>query len=158
MNLGHFDPFMISNPTLPKMYWEVKSPEQLIANLYCMLIPLRDHVNDIADQVNINSDEIKNLYDIFESYINSGYSDFYKEQIKEWITNNLPYLWTTFCEMAFVGLTSDGHFCVYIPDAWNDITFDTGAVYGTPSYGRLILRYNVDGDGVIDNTSPYYEE
>ena len=34
--------------------------------------------------------------------------------------------------------------------------FDTGAVYGTEDYGRLILRYETSGQGVIDNTAPNY--
>ena len=57
--------------------------------------------------------------------------------------------------MVFFGLTSDGYFCAYIPDAWSDIEFDTGAVFGRFDYGRLILRYDVDGSGVIDNTGRY---
>ena len=49
-------------------------------------------------------------------------------------------------------MTDDGYFCAYVPDSWVDIEFDTGAVYGYYTYGRLILRYIVDGSGVIDNT------
>ena len=31
--------------------------------------------------------------------------------------------------------------CAYIPSSWAGIMFDTGAVYGTDSYGCLILKY-----------------
>ncbi len=56
---------------------------------------------------------------------------------------------------VYFGLTDDGHFCAYIPDNWEDIEFDTGTNYGEFDYGRLILRYDVDGSGVIDNTGRY---
>jgi len=46
--------------------------------------------------------------------------------------------------MVFFGVTLDGHFVAYIPESWTDIDFDTGMIYGTPEYGRLILRYEVD--------------
>ena len=49
-------------------------------------------------------------------------------------------------------LEENGYFCAYIPSSWSDITFDTGAVYGKYDYGRLILRFNAEGDGVINNT------
>ena len=55
-------------------------------------------------------------------------------------------------KQVYFGLTSDGYFCAYVPDSWSDITFDTGATYGTETYGRLILRFDSDGSGVIDNT------
>lgn len=53
------------------------------------------------------------------------------------------------------GLTDDGHFCAYVPESWSSIQFDTGNEYGEFDYGRLILRYQVDGNGVIDNTGRY---
>jgi hypothetical protein len=53
------------------------------------------------------------------------------------------------------GLTDDGHFCAYYPESWSSIQFDTGKEYGEFDYGRLILRYQVDGNGVIDNTGRY---
>ena len=48
--------------------------------------------------------------------------------------------------MVFFGLTLDGYFVAYIPESWTQIIFDTGAVYGTPEYGRLILSYDVTSD------------
>lgn len=154
--LPYFDPYMIANPTLPKLYWEVKSPEQLVANLYCIIDAMKDYINNTTDRVNINTESIKELQETLKKFMESGFDDYYRAQIEQWINDNMQWLWQTFGEMIFVGLTSDGHFCVYIPDSWADITFDTGAVYGTQNYGRLILRYETDGQGVIDNTAPDY--
>lgn len=154
--LPYFDPFLIANPTLPKLYWEVKSPEQLTANLYCIINALKDYVNDTSGQVNENSAAIDTLEMLFEKFMQSGFDDYYAQQIEEWINDNVKWLWQTFGQMMFAGLTDDGHFCIYVPDSWSDITFDTGAVYGTEDYGRLILRYETSGQGVIDNTAPNY--
>lgn len=154
--LPYFDPFLISNPTLPKLYWEVKSPEQLTANLYCIVNALKDYVNATSGQVNENSAAIDTLEMLFEKFMQSGFDDYYAQQIEEWINENVKWIWQTFGQMMFAGLTDDGRFCIYVPDSWSDVTFDTGAVYGTEDYGRLILRYETSGQGVIDNTVPDY--
>lgn len=56
---------------------------------------------------------------------------------------------------VYFALNDEGYFVAYIPESWTDIQFDTGTQYGEFDYGRLILRYNVDGSGVIDNTGRY---
>jgi hypothetical protein len=154
--LTPFNPWMLTNPTLPKLYWEVKSPEQLIANLYCIIEALRGHIDEADAQVNANSKAIAELQELMHKFMESGFEDYYAAQIEQWINDNLLQLWDTFADMVFFGLTSDGRFCAYVPDSWADITFDTGAVYGTDSYGRLLLKYNTSGRGVIDNTAPNY--
>lgn len=156
--LPYFNPWMLTNPTLPKLYCEVKSPEQLIANVYCIINAFSDQVNDVTGQVNANSAKIAELEELFQKFIESGYEDYYEKQLEQWINDNVQWLWKTFAQMVFFGLTSDGHFCAYVPDSWADIEFDTGAVYGTSQYGRLLLRYRTDGSGVIDNTEPNYDK
>lgn len=155
--LPYFNPWMLTNPTLPKLYRETKSQEQLIANVYCIINALSEQVNNVTGQVNDNTEKIAELENLFQKFIDSGFEDYYEKQLEQWIRNNVKWLWETFAQMLFFGLTSDGHFCAYIPDSWSDIVFDTGAVYGTSQYGRLILRYQTDGSGVIDNTAPDYD-
>lgn len=151
-----FNPWMLANPTLPKLYWEVKSPEQLIANVYCIINALSDQTNDVTAQVNANSEKVAELEGLFQKFIDSGFEDYYEKQLEQWIDDNVRLLWETFAQMVFFGLTDDGRFCAYVPESWTDIEFDTGAVYGTEQYGRLLLRYRADGIGVIDNTAPDY--
>ena len=52
---------------------------------------------------------------------------------------------TKFTKGVYFGLTSDGHFVAYIPEGWEDLIFDTGKDYLLDTYGRLILRMNVNG-------------
>lgn len=150
--IPYFNPWMISNPTLPKMYWEVKSPEQLVANLYCIMDALKDYVNGASDQININTDKIAELEGLFKKFQESGFDDYYAKQVTAWIASNLEFIYDKTVKQVFFGLTDDGRFCAYVPNSWADIKFDTGAVYGTDEYGRLMLRFDATGTGIIDNT------
>lgn len=153
-----YNPWMISNPTLPKMYWQVKSQEQLVAQLYCIIDALEDYENQQTVQINVNSQDIEELESLFEKFQESGFEDYYEQQLQEWMEEHADEIWAVLGQMVFFGLTSDGYFCAYVPDSWQDIVFDTGAVYGTQQYGRLILRYETSGQGVIDNADPHYGE
>lgn len=150
--LPYFNPWMLTNPTLPKLYWEVKSPEQLVANLYCIMDALKNYVNDASDQINVNTDKIAELEDLFKKFQESGFDDYYAKQVTAWIASNLEFIYDKTVKQVFFGLTDDGRFCAYVPDSWADIKFDTGAVYGTDEYGRLMLRFDATGTGIIDNT------
>lgn len=150
--IPYFNPWMISNPTLPKMYWEVKSPEQLVANLYCIMDALKNYVNGASDQINANTDKIAELEGLFKKFQDSGFDDYYARQVTAWIASNLELIYDKTVRQVFFGLTDDGRFCAYVPNSWADIKFDTGAVYGTDEYGRLMLRFDATGTGIIDNT------
>ncbi len=150
--LPFWDPYMIANPTLPTLYWEVKSPEQLVANLYCIVEDLKDYVNGASGQININTDKIAELEELFEKFQESGFNDYYARQVTSWIASNLEFIYDKTVRQVFFGLTDDGRFCAYVPNSWADIKFDTGAVYGTEEYGRLMLRFDANGTGIIDNT------
>lgn len=150
--IPYFNPWMILNPTIPKMYWEVKSPEQLVANLYCIMDALKDYVNGTSDQINANTDKIAELEGLFKKFQESGFDDYYARQVTAWIASNLEFIYDKTIRQVFFGLTDDGRFCAYVPNSWADIKFDTGAVYGTDEYGRLMLRFDATGTGIIDNT------
>ena len=153
-----YNPWMITNPTLPKMYWQVKSQEQLVAQLYCIIGALDDYENKQTNQINLNTQEIEELKALFEKFQESGFEDYYEQLLLDWMNAHVDQIWAALGQMVFFGLTSDGYFCAYVPDSWQVIVFDTGAVYGTEQYGRLILRYETSGQGVIDNTDPHYGE
>lgn len=139
-------------PAIPKFYWDVDSQEQGIKQLCKTICMLIDFVNSVVDVDNELIEEVEKLQAEFEKFKESGFDDYYREQIEQWFRDNALEVYKLIAKQVFFGLTSDGYFCAYIPDSWSDIIFDTGAVYGTYTYGRLILRYNVDGSGVIDNT------
>lgn len=141
-----------TTPTIPKFYWDVKSQEQRIKVMCCLIQQLIDQYGSTDSQIQKNAEDIAELQELFRKFQESGFDDYYEQQVIKWIADNIAILYEQLANKVFFGLTSDGYFCAYVPDSWSDITFDTGAVYGTEAYGRLILRFDADGSGVIDNT------
>ena len=144
--------FSAFTPTIPKLYWNVKSQEQRILNLFDLLNKLVCYAEQMGIQLNVSQDELEKLKAEFEKFQDSGFEDYYEKQLAQWIKDNAATLFQLLAKQVYFGLTDDGHFCAYIPDSWSDVTFDTGAVYGQADYGRLILRFDADGTGVINNT------
>ena len=139
-------------PTIPKLYWNVKSQEQRILRICDMLDRLICYSDYLGDKVEINKEDIEALKAEFEEFKESGFEDYYLEQIEQWVNDNLETLYHLLVKQVYFGLTLDGHFVAYIPESWADIVFDTGADYALDTYGRLILRWDVDGDYNVNQT------
>lgn len=148
-SLDHFG----NSHELPQLYWDVMSGEQRIHAICKALQDLADAVSECEQNNQLNGEKIKELQELFQKFMDSGFDDYYAEQVAKWIDSNLKYIYDKTIKQVFFGLTSDGYFCAYIPESWADIEFDTGMQYGTYTYGRLILRFNADGSGVIDNSA-----
>lgn len=144
-------------PVLPSFYWNVVSAEQRIKEICLELHKLAEYADMLGVNINLDHKVIEQLQADFEKFKESGFEDYYIAIIEQWINDNMERLIKQSIKMVFFGLTDDGYFCAYIPESWSDIQFDTGMVFGTFDYGRLILRYDVDGSGVIDNTGNYGE-
>lgn len=142
------------SPSIPKFYWDVDSQEQSIKNLCKTICALIEYCNSIADSLNQDVyDAIEKLQEDFKAFVEHGFDDYYREQIEQWFKDNALSIYKLIAKNVFFGLTDDGYFCAYVPDGWQDIQFDTGAVYGVPTYGHLILRYDADGSGIINNST-----
>lgn len=144
-------------PTIPKLYWDVVSQEQRILNLFELLDKVICYADALGVQLNVNTEDIEKLKQRLDDILAED-SEFWKRFETEafaWIDANMRELMERACKQVFFGLTDDGYFCAYVPDSWDEITFDTGAVFGRSDYGRLILRFDVDGTGVINNTYSY---
>ena len=144
--------FSAFTPTIPKLYWNVKSQEQRILNLFDLFNKLVCYCDKMGLQIDVNAQDIQEIRDYVNEFLTSGFDDALAEKIAKWIDDHLQFIFTHTIRQVYFGLTDDGHFCAYIPDSWSDVTFDTGAVYGQADYGRLILRFDADGTGVINNT------
>lgn len=148
-----FAMFTRFTPALPQFYTQVPTMEQGFKELCKNFHKMVCYADELAHKQNVTSEELERLVAEFERFKESGFYDYYAEQIEQWIEDNLESLYGTFASQVFFGLTDDGYFCAYIPDSWSDITFDTGAVYSRSDYGRLILRFTADGS--IDNSYSY---
>lgn len=150
--------FSAFTPTIPKLYWDVKSQEQRILNLFDLLNKLVCYCDNMGLQIDVNAQDIQEIRDYVNEFITSGFDDALAEKVAKWIDDHLQFIFTHTIRQVYFGLTDDGHFCAYVPDSWSDIQFDTGAVYGRSDYGRLILKFEPDPNAhnVIDNTYSNY--
>ncbi len=141
-------------PVIPKFYWDVYSAEQRMKQL-CMNFDKVEHyldyIAEMMNEWNIEfSDDIKAEFEAMWNAINNGLED----AASEWIANNLEWVFTKVAKQVYFGLNEQGYFVAYIPDGWDDIIFDTGFNYGEDTYGRLILRWDVDNSGESVNQRP----
>lgn len=133
-------------PALPEFYWDVYSAEQRIKHICYEIFKLAKYSDYLADNLNLDHETIEKLQDDFEKFVNGQYDEFYEQKILEWIDSNMEPIISHAIKQVFFGLTDDGYFVAYIPDSWSEIVFDTGMVFGTAEYGRLILSMNVEGE------------
>lgn len=147
-----YSEFVSTTPALPSFYWDVYSAEQRIKGMCKELCKLVDYANELGVYTSADHERIDALYAELEQFKESGFADYYEQLLQKWIDENQRAIYEHLAKQVFFGLTNDGHFCAYVPDSWSDITFDMGATYGAYDYGRLILRFDADGTGVIDNT------
>lgn len=146
--------FSPSTWVIPKLYWDAFSQEQRYHALCKQLCKLIAYADQLSIDVSFLTDIYNELVDNFEKFMESGFDDYYREQVETWIDENLEYVFTNIAKQVYFGLNEQGYFVAYIPDSWDDIVFDTGAVYGLDTYGRLILRWDVDNSGETVNQRP----
>ena len=140
--------------TIPKLYWNVHSMEQRIHRICDMLDKIICYADFLGEKTEINIQEIEALKAEFEEFKEHGFEDYYLDQIEKWVNDNLETLYKLLVKQVYFGLNLNGHFVAYIPESWDDIVFDTGMTYGIDTYGRLILRWDVDNSGEEVNQRP----
>lgn len=132
-------------PVVPDVYKDAISPQQQIHDMCCMLHKLVCYSDMLASELNIDKDKLQELSDMFDRFQESGFEDYYAEQIHAWVIDNMPDIIRDAIRMVFFKLTADGYFCAWIPDSWSDIWFDTGANYNRSDYGCLMILFQADG-------------
>ena len=153
--------FSAFTPTIPKLYWDVKSQEQRILNLFDLLNKLVCYCDSMGLQIDVNAQDVADLQTEMQELKDGGLLDYYEKQIYDWIQANMADLLSAGIKQVYFGLTDDtysggaGYFVAYIPDSWSEITFDTGAVYGLDTYGRLILRWDADSPYSVEQKPEY---
>ena len=128
-------------PALPDFYWDVYSAEERIKKICMELHKLCDYANMLGENINIDHEIIKELEDAFTKFMESGFDDYYKQQVDAWIDANFQTIMNSLMgKMLFFGLTDDGYFVAYIPKKW-ELAFDTDIVSDSENYGRLQIFY-----------------
>lgn len=103
---------------------------------YEVLCRVVKYINDLIDQDRIFADEIADLrkdLDQVQYWIDHLATDYIEKIIQEHLAT-----------MIFVQISDAGYFVYFIPDTWNDITFNTTGldiVLPGYDYGHLVLSY-----------------
>ena len=128
-------------PTIPSLYGDVDSQEERIKRLCMELHKLVEYADYLGENINIDHEMIQQLEDAFQKFMESGFNDYYKQQVAAWISANFQTIMNGLLgHMLFFGLTQDGYFTAYIPEDWAFV-LDTVADYSSNDYGRLEIVY-----------------
>ena len=138
--------------TIPKLYWDTFSQEERIHRITALIHKISCYCDMLGDKISDNRDDINYLLSEFVEFKAHGFDDYYAVQVAQWIADNLAYIYDHTIKQVWFGLSEDGHLLAFIPDSWNDIMFDTGFDYDLDTYGRLILRWNVDNAQPVNQT------
>lgn len=144
----HFTNFV---PTVPKLYWNVRSQEQRILNLFELINKVICYADALGENVNELYEITEQIKADFEEFKNGEMVDYYIEVLEKWINDHMPDIMSQAMRIVYFGLTLDGYFVGYVPEgnAWDDVMFDTGADYSLDTYGRLMLYYNTDANSTV---------
>lgn len=135
---------------LPAVYSDEISFYEVLCKVTSYLNETIEAVNQLNGDVQGLDDYVKQLYEILQQFMESGFDKYYAEQVKAWIDEHLTWIFASLARQVYFGLTLEGYFVAYIPDGWSDIVFDTGANYAEDTYGRLILRWDADSPYNVD--------
>ena len=86
-------------------------------------------------------EELKKMYD---DILSGNFPPSMYNKLHKWVVLNTESIIGAAVKMAFFDLTSDGHLIVYIPESWDDITFNTTGLDIFPvdvSFGHLTITY-----------------
>ena len=103
---------------------------------YEVLCKVVDYINKLIEQDKIFGDEIDALkaeLAIVTNWINNFDTSYAEKIIKDYLAT-----------MIFVEISDSGYFVYFIPESWNDITFNTTDLdihIDGYEYGRLVLSY-----------------
>lgn len=114
---------------LPLVYDDSLSYYEVLCKVVHYINNLIDTSNEIIEYV----DELKAELKVVQDWIDNFDTSFAENIIREYLAT-----------MIFVEISDAGYFMYYIPEGWEDITFNTTGLDITipdTDYGRLVLSY-----------------
>ena len=107
-----------------------------------------DVISALNEWIETNTPKIEELIAFMNAMQNENtLPEGVKQAILDWCSHHLTDLVGATIKNVFFGLTDDGHFIAYIPDSWEDITFNTTyydivlSSHPEYGYGHLVLSY-----------------
>ena len=115
---------------LPLVYDDSLSYYEVLCKVVSYLNNMINDVNALISDYN----ELKQELAQVQQWIDNFDTSFVEELIDKYIAS-----------MIFIEISDAGYIVYYIPDTWNDITFNTTeldiVLPDYPEYGRLVLSY-----------------
>ena len=114
---------------IPLVYDDSLSYYEVLCKVVHYINKLIDTDNEIVEDLNALKAEV----DQVQEWINNFDTSYLEELIQQYIAT-----------MIFVEISDAGYFVYYIPESWDDITFNTTGLDITipdTDYGRLVLSY-----------------
>lgn len=99
---------------------------------------------DIKFRLDALEADNETMMQLYQQIITGDFPESVKEGFELWMRENALDLVGELAKMVFFGLTDDGYFMAYIPESWDDITFNTSNYDMTIpdiDFGHLILSY-----------------
>lgn len=127
---------------LPAVYDDSLSYYELLCKVIDKLNEVIKQSNEQSEVITIIANELENLKSLFEQFMESGFDDYYKDQIVKWLDAHMTEILRTFVQNGvYFELTDDGYFAANIFESWAHVWFDTIADYSNEYYGSLVLYY-----------------
>lgn len=127
---------------LPAVYDDSLSYYELLCKVIDKLNEVIKQSNEQSEVITIIANELENLKSLFEQFMESGFDDYYKDQIEKWLDAHMTEILKTFVQNGvYFELTDDGYFAANIFESWAHVWFDTIADYSNEYYGSLVLYY-----------------
>ena len=99
----------------------------------CKVVTYINQIIDSENQIIENVEQLKEELEEVQDWINNFDTSFAESIIREYLAT-----------MIFVEISNAGYFLYFIPESWDDITFNTTGLDITIDnydYGRLVLSY-----------------
>ena len=99
----------------------------------CKVVTYINQIIDSENQIIENVEQLKEELEEVQDWINNFDTSFAESVIREYLAT-----------MIFVEISDAGYFLYFIPESWDDITFNTTGLDVTIDnyeYGRLVLSY-----------------
>ena len=99
----------------------------------CKVVHYINKIIDTSNEIIENVDQLKEELKVVQDWINNFDTSYLEEIVREYIAT-----------MIFVEISDSGYFIYYIPESWDDITFNTTGLdidYLDHDFGHLVLSY-----------------
>lgn len=104
----------------------------------------RDNIDECIALVEKWANTSEKIEEVYRAIISGNFPPELSAALLKWVQDNAVDIIGDLVHMVFFGLTMDGYFVAYIPEAWDDITFNTsGYDISIPGidFGHLTLSY-----------------